>query len=273
MGTLFQYIRKPKATAMRIFLIIFFAAFLLSCNSSSKKDPNKAMDDTARMDNPPNSSTPVSIAPVKIATSEIPATIKVKGTVQEVWKWTDNLGENILITSSVAPHEEKSKDGEEGQSAEIHAFHYAKKDGDYTQVWMMNDAEKLCPVDITCDFIPGSATVTDLDKDGIAEIKVQYSVACRGDVSPATMKLIMYENGVKYALRGNMWIQYGPDLKYTVTEKDVNLETAPIIKDQDELLRTFGRYENEKEFADAPPEFLTFARSEWLKYNKEKLGE
>lgn len=232
-----------------------------------------AMDDTARMDNPPTNTTAVSITPLKVTAADIPASIKIKGTVQEVWKWSDNLGENLLITSSVAPHDEKSKDGEEGQSAEIHAFHYAKKDGDYTQVWMMNDAEKLCPVDITCDFIPASTTVTDMDKNGIAEIKVQYSIACRGDVSPATMKLIMYENGVKHALRGNMWIAYSPDLKFTVTENDVNLETAPKIKNEDELLRTFGRYENEKEFASAPPEFLNYARSEWLKYVKEKIGE
>ena len=258
---------------MRIFLIILFAASLLSCNSSAKKDPNQAMYDTARRDNPPNSTTPVAITPVKITAADIPASIKVKGVIQEVWKWNDNLGENIFITSSVAPHDETSKDGEEGQSAEIHASHYVKKDREYTQVWMMNDAEKLCPVDITCDFIPGSATVTDLDKDGIAEIKVQYSVACRGDVSPATMKLIMYENGVKHALRGSMWIPYSPDLKFTVTENDVNLETAPKIKVEDELLRTFGRYENEKEFTSAPPEFLTYARMEWLKYVKEKLGE
>ena len=259
---------------MRVFLITLFAASLLSCNSSLKKDPNQAMDDTARMDNSTTSIAPVSIAPVKIAVADIPATIKVKGTIQEIWKWSDNLGENVLITSSVAPHDEKSKDGEEGQSAEIHAFHYAQKDGDYTQVWVMNDAEKSCPVDITCDFIPGSATITDLDKDGIAEIKVQYSVACRGDVSPATMKLIMYENGVKYALRGSMWIPYSPDFKYTVTEKDVNMESSPKLKDEgDEMLRTFGRYENEKEFATAPPEFLIHARSEWLKYNKEKMGE
>lgn len=270
----FSIFGNQKTIAMRILLTILIATSLYGCNSSSKKDTNKAMDDTARMDNPPNSTTPVAITPVKITAADIPASIKVKGTVQEVWKWSDNLGENLLITAAVAPHDEKSKDGEEGQSAEIHAFHYAKKDGDYTQVWMMNDAEKLCPVDITCDFIPGSATVTDLDKDGIAEIKVQYSVACRGDVSPATMKLLMYENGVKYALRGSMWIPYSPDLKYAVTENDVNLESSPMLKDEgDEMLRTFGRYENEKEFAAAPPGFLTYARSEWLKYNKEKLGE
>ncbi len=260
---------------MRVLLCIFFAVCLFSCNSSSKKDPNKTMDDTARMDKQGgNATVDGSIAPLKIAVADIPASIKIKGKVQEVWKWNDNLGENILITSSEAPHDDKGENGEEAQSAELHAFHYAKKDGDYVQVWFINDAVKSCPVDITCDFIPGSATITDLDKDGIAEIKVQYTMACRGDVSPATMKLIIYENGVKYALQGNRWLSYSPDFTYSVTEKDVNLESSPKLKDESgEMLRTFGRYDSEKEFVTAPPEFLPFARKEWLKYSKEKMGE
>ncbi len=127
---------------MKIFISTCVATLLFSCNSSSTKNPDQAMDDTARMDNSANA---VTIAAVKITAAEIPASIKVNGIVQETWKWNDNLRENILITSYVAPHDDKSKNGEEGQSAEVNAFHYAKKDGDYTQIWMMNDAEKILP--------------------------------------------------------------------------------------------------------------------------------
>ena len=141
-------------------------------------------------------------------------------------------------------------------------------------MWQLDDAEKSCPFDITCGFIPGSATVTDLDKDGMADVKVQYSLACRSDVSPATMKLNIHEGNEEYLLKGFMWLPYSPDFLYTVTEKDVNLESSPKLKEEsDEMLRTFGRYESEKGFDKAPPEFLTFARSEWLKYSKEKMGE
>jgi hypothetical protein len=228
------------------------------------------------MDHLPVNTPPVSIAPLKITAAEIPTAIKIKGKIQEAWKWTDNLGENILITARVDPYDDKGKNeyGEEGQTAELHAVHYAKKGTDYTPVWKMDDMEKSCPFDITCDFIPGSATITDIDKDGIAETKIQYSLACRSDVSPATMKLLLFENGVRYDLKGNRWLPYSPEFKFTVTEKDVNLESSPKLKDQsDEMLRTFGRYETEKGFAAAPPEFLAYARSEWLKYVKEKMGE
>ncbi len=258
---------------MRVLLIICLSFFLFSCNSSSKKNPDKAIDDTARMENPV---TTVTIAPVKISATDIPAAIKVNGKVQEAWTWTDNLGENILITSYVGPYDDKRKNefGEEGQTAELHAALFLKKVEQYDNKWMLNDEERACPFDITCGFIPNSTTITDIDKDGFAEVKLQYTVACRSDVSPAAMKIILYENGEKYSLNGLMWLPYSPDLKYDVTEKDVNLESATKLKEESaEMLRTFGRYQSEKEFATAPPEFLAFARSEWLKYNKEKMGE
>ncbi len=272
---------------MRFLFFICLAALFSACNSSSsKKDPRQAMDDSAGMparlndsggNNPPaNTTASVTIEPVKITAADIPASIKIKGKVQEVWKWNDNQGENILITSYVAPFndKEKNKYGEEGQTAELYAFHYAKKDGDYIQIWTMSDTEKSCPFDITCEFPKGSTTITDLDKDGIPEIKVQYIIACRSDVSPADMRLNMYENGRLYMLRGSTWIPYSPEFKFEVTENNVNLEKLLPPKDEtDAMLRSFGRYENENDFAAAPPEFIAFARREWLKYCREKMGE
>ena len=112
-------------------------------------------------------------------------------------------------------------------------------------------------------------TITDLDADSIAETTVQYKLACSSDVSPALMKLVMHEGETKYALRGMMW--YGsPEEKFTVTEKDANLETLPGYKKTDEeYFKTWGRYETEKEFATAPPEFLKHAQQQWMKFAKE----
>ncbi len=64
---------------MRIILVIWFAFFLVSCNSTAKKDPNKAMDDTARMDHSTTNSSAIAIQPVIIPVSDIPVSIKVKG--------------------------------------------------------------------------------------------------------------------------------------------------------------------------------------------------
>ncbi len=46
-------------------------------------------------------------------------------------------------------------------------------------------------------------TVTDVDADGVAEIAFLCKLSCRSDVSPARLKLIMYEGAQKYAIRGS----------------------------------------------------------------------
>lgn len=266
---LFLYFRSINANAMRYLLLCLVAGLLTNCNSSAKKDPNKEMDDTARMDPPPAQAR--KIEPVKGTAADVPGTIKVKGVIQEVWKWTDDLGENLLITSVVAPFDDKEKNeyGEEGQTAELHAFHYAKKEGDYRQLWMMNDKEKTCPFDITCDFIKDAVAVTDLDADGLAETTLMYRIACRSDVSPSTLKLVMHEGEKKYTLRGLTWYGMG-DAKFEVTESNANLEKLPGYKGtEDEFVKTFGRYESEKEFEGAPPEFLSHARNRWIRFVKE----
>jgi hypothetical protein len=255
---------------MRFLFFIWMTVFLSGCNSSSsKKYPGQAIDDTARMDPLPLQLP--KIEPIKGTAVDIPATIKLKGKVQEVWKWTDNSGENILIITRVTPYNdpEYDKSDEVPASSELYAFQYVKKDSGYQQIWMLTDAEKKCYFDISCDFIKDAISVTDLDQDGIAETTVQYKLACRSDVSPALMKLVMHEGQTKYVLRGVMW--YGsPEEKFIVTENDANLETLPgYKKTDDEYYKTWGRYESEKEFATAPPEFLKHARKQWLKFAKE----
>ncbi len=139
-------------------------------------------------------------------------------------------------------------------------------------MWKISDAEQDSPLDLAVAFIKGSLAITDLDKDGMAETTVQYKLACRSDVSPAQMKLILHEDTVKYALRGTMWVKTGEESKFTVTEKNVNLETWKDYKGtDDEWEKLFGRYRTEKDFLAAPPEFLIFARRQWLLHVKESF--
>ncbi len=260
---------------MRLLLIAGLLLLLAGCNNSGKKkDPNKQMDDTARMDQPPVSET-IPVNPVKITAADIPATIKTKGKFQEGWKWTDKLGENIFFTTLYETPVRTDKWGDESQSAELFAFLYLKSgSGDFVKRWQLTDGVPDCSFDLTCAFLPGSMTVTDLDQDGIAETKVQYQMACRSDVSPAYMKLVLHEDTVKYVLRGNQWLAWDPAMKFEVTAENVNLEKMPPGKDDlEQLLKSSGRYENEKDFTGAPPAFLPFARTEWLKFAKEKTEE
>jgi hypothetical protein len=213
------------------------------------------------------------ISPVKIGTDQVPKTIKFRGKLVEAWKWKDNLGENLLLLSAI---DIVWNTNEDEQMIQLFAYQYCKKDTGYQMLWKLNDIVQQCPIDIVAEFIKEATSITDLDKDGIAETTVLYKLACRGDVSPADMKLIMHEDSIKYALRGSMWSPYVTEdpekAVLPVTEKDVNLETLPGYKGTEvEYFKEYGRYKSEKEFSKAPATFLNFARRQWLRYVKESF--
>jgi hypothetical protein len=256
-----------------VWLALFL--FVTSCNTATENKNEIQKADTIPAESISAKPAIDTILPVKLTASSLPASLAFKGKFFEGWQWTDKLGGNLLITSHVAPFADKIKNefGETGYSAELHAFHFIKKDTSYKVLWTLSDTEKSCPFDITCGFIKDAATITDLDKDGIAETTIQYSIACRSDVSPAYMKLIMHEDTSTYSLGGAMWVKQGPKDLFTVTENNANLEKLPKKKDDyEQAVQAFGRYQTEKEFANAPPEFLPYARSRWLKFVKEKMG-
>ncbi len=60
------------------------------------------------------------------------------------------------------------------------------------------DFAKECPLYIQVNFIRNTFAVTDLNKNGKAEVWLMYKTACRSDVSPANMKIVMYEGNKKY---------------------------------------------------------------------------
>lgn len=252
---------------MRILVAFLFMMIVAGCNSSGNKKSKEAMDDTARMDNPPPAQ---KIDPVKGTSADIPKSINVPGIVDQVWTWSDNAGKYLLIESTKDIYKEKgTESGDPENSGELYAALYLVKDSDYSPVWTMSDSEKDCQFDITCAFVKDATSITDLDADGTAEITLIYRLACRSDVSPAEMKLVMYEGKDKYMLKGFTW--YGsPEDKFEVTEANANLETLPgYKKTEEEFMKTWGRYESEKEFTGAPPEFLSHARNRWIRFVKE----
>ncbi|HEX2630673.1 MAG TPA: hypothetical protein VHM26_16770 [Chitinophagaceae bacterium] len=257
---------------MRLFIAAALSLAFVACNNDSDK-PN-TNGDTLNTNDEHAALVATTIEATKVDAAQVPATLKFRGKPYEVWQWKDSLGDNLLVATLVEAYNDKQKNeyDEEGQTAELHAFHYVKKDADYKLLWKISDAEKACPFDITCGFIKNGITVTDLDKDGIAETTVPYKLACRSDVSPADMKIVMHEDTAKYALRGLMWVRASESDLFTITDDNANLESLPKKKDEyDQLMQSFGRYQNEKEFATAPPAFLKYAKDQWMKHVIEKF--
>ncbi|CAM3476908.1 VCBS repeat-containing protein [Flavobacterium longum] len=135
-----------------------------------------------------------------VAESQLPADIKWGGKFKRAWRWQDKLGENLVVISETGIY--GSHEGH--RNAEIFAYHFLL--GETSKpIWKLYDFEKDCPVDVEAEFMDDA--ITDLDNDGINEIWLVYKKACRGDVSPSEMKIIMYEGGKKYAMRGENKVQ------------------------------------------------------------------
>jgi hypothetical protein len=78
---------------------------------------------------------------------------------------------------------------------------------------------------------------------------------------------MMIENAKVYTLTGTRWVEFGPEFTFDIDTSNVNLEKLPPLDDgEDHLLRTYGRYATEKNFAAAPPAFLSFAKKEWIRF-------
>lgn len=254
---------------MKTFIVLLIALFTLtSCglikNLTNPKDEKKSEENKNQKEevkkeeskeekigsggNPTSGSTDEVIIK-DFNKSDLPSDVKYQGSIVTGKRWTDKNGENILILTITKEHNTKktSYSDEYMRSKEFYGYQYVKKSDSWTQLWKVNDFVNDCEFDITLDFIGGSLTVTDLNKNGIGESTFLYKLTCRSDVSPSDMKLIMHEGESKYAIRGTMKIFEGN--------------------------RWYGgEYKVDKSFNDAPSGFLEYAKEQWKKNNEEKFN-
>jgi len=126
-------------------------------------------------------------------------------------------------------------------SAELRAYDLATgPDGVAREVWRMRDFVHNCTESATVEFAPDSPIITDLDRNGYAEVWLVYYTGCHGDVSPETMKILMYEAGVKHALRGQTFVHV-------------------------DGMKLGGRYREDPAFAKAAPPIRRFAHDLWMR--------
>jgi hypothetical protein len=139
----------------------------------------------------------------QLTKATLPKTITYTGKIVNAVKYNDSFGETIVITTETGESQSKTEPDESYREAELFAYQYILTDGKWILQWKMYDYVKECPVDIECNFIKNSFAVTDLDKNGKAEVWLMYTTGCHGDVSASNMKVIVYEGTQKYAMRGH----------------------------------------------------------------------
>lgn len=174
----------------------------------------------------------------------------VPGVVQEAVRFQEGSTTLTLVLSRTGIYREP---------ADIaHARLYAtlfegSRDGDgLQQRWQIADFVRDCPVDVTLRYTNPAHHLSDADQDGTLEIWVSYFLACRGDVSPSTLKLIGYEGAQKLAIRGSATLVYTVD-----GEEQTQTGEAPVM---DAALRQ-------------SPALSTQAQSIWRRVERETLSE
>ncbi len=143
-----------------------------------------------------------------LAPAAVPPALKHAGRVVQALRYTDRTGTyTVLATQSGPTADPAAKTTDDAQRADLYAYQYPATGS--TPSWQVHDFVGDCPLDLQARFRPKGLTVTDLDQDGTAEVWLVYRTVCRGDVSPSTQKIIMYEGARKYAVRGTSRLPLG----------------------------------------------------------------
>lgn len=156
----------------------------------------------------------------------IPASLRHEGKVVQALQYTDRTGTYRVLATQIGERPAPAQT-EDGQRVDLYAYQYATGSGAPVLSWQVHDFVTDCPVDLLAQFEPRGLSVTDLDGNGVAEVWLIYRTVCRGDPSPSTQKIIMYEGKRKYAVRGTTRVTLaGADAADTYT-MDAALKAAP----------------------------------------------
>jgi hypothetical protein len=176
-----------------------------------------------------------------IANSALPKGIKYEGKPVQVTKYQDKTGTYLAFTTQTGEQPQKGDD--DFKQAHLYGYVYQLNANKVPALlWQLHDWVTDCNLDMIAAFVPGSLHITDLDKNGKAEVWMIYRLVCRGDISPSDLKIIMHEGTSKYARRGVGKIKAG---------NKVQQDGGEITSD---------------DFKKAPVSFKQYADKLWNKY-------
>ena len=178
----------------------------------------------------------------KLDKNSVPNNIQYDGNIVQAVRWTDSTGDNIVILTATEKTQSKNAPG---RDAALYAYHYVVSGDSIKQTWKVYDYIKECDTDMDLYFVDNAFAVTDLNKDGKAEVWIMYKNSCRGDVSPAPMKIIMYQDNKKFAVRGTNKVQHSANYY------------------------AGGEFTFDDAFKKAPAEFRQYAEKLWKQHEVE----
>lgn len=191
-------------------IILLLLANLILGQTNSQQEKFSLLEPDVRLGIWDKKNSDKSIMIDTISYDEIPKYLDFRGTVVEALKWSDSMGEYILIQAVTGHFNWKEYDKDSANyilqdKSELYAYLFQNTNADHTfkLKWRMYDYTECFGVDWYTGFVPQATTITDLDNDGTTEVSIPYVLICRGGMDPGVMKIIMYEGSTKYSLRGS----------------------------------------------------------------------
>jgi hypothetical protein len=117
-------------------------------------------------------------------------------------------GRHILVLSRSEGPSREMPDPERNERFELLATYYGETPSGWKQSWTIKDGVDCPGLDGEAQFLRKGVTVTDLDRNGIAEVTVAYSTFCGGGVDPSVLKVILRQGETKLALRGETELRF-----------------------------------------------------------------
>jgi len=222
----------------RLIIFTIIGVVLVSCGGQEidKKNSDDSILEKTTQDEEIQESGHVDISLTRI--EEAPEGCEFKGKVIDIYKWDDEVGTNYFLRTIGEKELGKPKYTDEpGMTQYLYAYHFISSDGKMNLSREITDFVEDCEFDLNMGHELDALTLTDLDNNNIGEVAFIYRTTCTSDVSSSTQKLMMLENGEKYALRG----------------------TTQVMGDG-------GEYEVGESFKTAPDEFLNHAKQLWSEH-------
>lgn len=127
--------------------------------------------------------------------------IQSSGTLVEARQVQDVKGRHVLVlTRTVGPSREQPA-AREGR-IDLRVTYYDEQPSGWQEAWAIKDFVDCPDLDMMGRFLTKGLSVTDLDRNGVAEVTVPYMTFCGGGVDPGVLKIILRQGGTKLALRG-----------------------------------------------------------------------
>lgn len=165
------------------------------------------------------------------------------------WEVSSNKEKHVLILTSLTGISKENSNPNRDERIDLHARYFSLRGSNWHEDWNIKDGVDCPALDFHASFLVEHVAITDLNYDGKPEMTIPYRLFCGGSIEPDSIKIILRQDDLKLALRGEELIA-PPDI-------------TPFG----------GEYRADKDlYLPRNSDFLNHIKSIWLKVYRRKIG-